>query len=390
LSQVNRRDALKLAALGAVGALSPALVGCNRPASTASPVAGPIKIGLLAPQTGKYKAIGDDLTNGFKLYLNLRANKLAGHPVTLVLADEGETAESGRAAADTLLKTDSMVALTGVANPAVITVIKDAVEGAQIPLVGSNASPTSLLGVKYIWRTSYVGDEPGRSLGKYVTQATGTGPVYVISTDNAGGREEVKGFLDTFTGKLLGPTYTPASQTNFLQYFTQIRTQGAKAVFCHFAEAQAVAFVKQYLESGLKLPLYAPGFLTEGAVLKAEGESARGVFTAMNYSPDLDNPTNRTFTSEYTKLHNASPTAYAMASYDAAAVLDKALDLLSGNPTPQSLNVMLGRIGSVTSPRGTWQFNQNRTPQQKWYLRQVRADGTGIFNSIVTELGTLG
>jgi len=379
-----------LAALGAAGTVAPALAACNKPGPAGQPAKGSVKIGLLVPQSGPFKGIGDDQANGFKLYLKLNDNQLAGHQVELVTADEGDSAQSGVAAANKLLKENALVALTGVANPSVITAIKDLVETAQIPLVGSNASPSTLQGVKYIWRTSYVGDEPGKALGKYVTQQAGTGSVYVISTDDPAGREEVKGFLDMFTGKLLGPNYVPASTANFQQYFTKIKNSTAKAVFCFFADTQAVTFVKQYVESGLDLPLYAPGFLTEGAVLKAQADAAKGIYTAMNYSPDLDNPLNRKFTSEYDKAYNMAPTTYAMASYDAAAVLDKALELIPGNPTSPSLNTALGRIGSIDSPRGAWQFNQNRTPQQKWYLRQVRADGTGIFNSLVTELGTLG
>ena len=51
---------------------------------------------------------------------------------------------------------------------------------------------------------------------------------------------------------------------------------------------------------------------------------------------------------------------------------------------------MLGRVGQIDSPRGNWQFNQSRTPQQKWYLREVRRDGQVLSNVLISELGTLG
>ena len=82
----------------------------------------------------------------------------------------------------------------------------------------------------------------------------------------------------------------------------------------------------------------------------------------MNYSPDLDNSANRRFVAEYQKAHKASPTTYAMASYDAAAVLDKALSLVTGDLSGETLNAAIGRVGQINSPRGGWQFNQIRSP----------------------------
>ena len=393
---LDRRRALKLlATLGAAGAAAPVLSACSSSTGTDKMVdEPPIRLGLLIPQSGVYKTIGDDLSNGFQMFIKLNGNKLGGRGVDLVFADEGETAESGKAAAAKLLKQDRVTALSGVVNSAVMNAIKDDVEGAQVPLVGSNASPTTLIGVKYIWRTSYVNDEPGRSLGAYVANRVCDGSVYLICADYQGGKDEITGFLNTFTpagGKVEGqPLYTPFTATNFAPFLAQIRNSNAKAVFCFYAGSSAVPFVKQYRDAGLTQELYAPGFLTEGAILKSQGDAAKGIYTSMNYSPDLDNAANRTFASEYQKVYNLVPTTYAMASYDAAAVLDKAITLAGPGLTSQTLNAAIGRIGSIDSPRGPWQFNQTRTPLQKWYLRQVRLDGAVLSNGVISELVTLG
>ena len=53
----------------------------------------PVKIGLIAPQTGGYKAIGDDITRGFRLFLEMNDSRLGGHPVQLLIADEGDTSK---------------------------------------------------------------------------------------------------------------------------------------------------------------------------------------------------------------------------------------------------------------------------------------------------------
>ncbi|MFD0598218.1 hypothetical protein ACFQZ4_43050 [Catellatospora coxensis] len=56
----------------------------------------------------------------------------------------------------------------------------------------------------------------------------------------------------------------------------------------------------------------------------------------------------------------------------------------------QQVNTLLSNVGQVISPRGNWQFNQQRSPQQKWYLRKVEKDGPLLSNVVITDLSTLG
>jgi branched-chain amino acid transport system substrate-binding protein len=396
LPDLTRRQALKvLAALGVGGSAASVLSACSAGNSTSAAADLPaVKIGLVVPQSGVYKTIGDDLTNGFQLYLNTHDKHLGGRSVQLVTVDEGETPESGKAAVERLIKQEQVLALSGVASSTTMVEVRDLVESSQVPLIGSNASPTSLQGVRYIWRTSYVNDEPGRALGKYVAERIGNGSVAIMAADYQAGRDEVKGFLAAYGDRNVAgqPIFTPFSppSSNFQAQLAGIKASDAKMVFAFYGGAQAVEFVKQYRQAGLSQELYAPGFLTEGVVLRQQGDAARGVYTSMNYSPDLDNQANREFASEYLKAYNTIPTTYAMASYDAAFVLDKAIELAGSDVTPQSVNLAMGKIGTVDSPRGSWQFNQNRTPLQKWYLRQVRPDGGVLSNVVLSELSTLG
>src|SRR5687768_10380955 len=64
---------------------------------------GPVKIGLLVPQSGVYKSLGDDMKNGYELYLEQNDGQLGGREVETILADEGEEASTGQAAAEKLV-----------------------------------------------------------------------------------------------------------------------------------------------------------------------------------------------------------------------------------------------------------------------------------------------
>ncbi len=396
MSQLSRRGALRLfGSLGAAGAAAPLLSACGSSGDDEGDTRsrGTIKIGLLLPQTGVNKATGDDMRQGFELFLNLNGRRLGGYDVQLVEADEGDTAATAKAAIEKL-KNDKVLAISGGAGAIAMTEARETVEAAHIPLIGSNASPQQLNTI-YMWRTSCIDNEQGDALGPYVASQIGAGTAYMIGADQVG-RDAIQGFqqsLFSARGKIEGAAvFVPVGVNTFGQWLNPLKeSDTVKAVFASFTGATAEAFVKEFSATFKgTLPLFGPAYLTEGALLKAQGEAAKGVWTASNYSPDLDNAANRTFVAEYQKQFQASPTAYAMSSYDAAAVISKALPLVDGELSGETLNAAIGRVGQISSPRGDWQFNQNRSPQQRWYLRQVRKDGSVLANSVVSELSTLG
>ncbi|MFY1670530.1 ABC transporter substrate-binding protein [Plantactinospora sp. WMMB334] len=391
----SRRRAL----LGAVLALGLTASGsaCNS-GDGAGGTPGTIKIGLLASLSGTYEAVGTEMRDGFELYLRMHDGKLGGHKVDLVVADEGNGAQTAVPAATKLIKQDRVQVLTGIVGGGSVAGVAPVLAEAKIPFVGSNGNP-GLKDISRSWFTSYLSDETGAAIAEYVRDNV-KGEVFAIGPDYQGGHDQLRGFTDTFTkigGKLAnadGKTlWTPfPATTNFLPYFAQIEASGAAAVYTFYAGNAAVDFVKQYAQSEIKdLPLYAAGFLTEGGVLNAQGEAARNIYSVLNYSPDLDNAENRSFVAAWKEDHDGSPTTYAMASYDAAAVLDKAIGAAGDNPTPEAINNALAGLGQIDSPRGTWQFSkETHSPVQKWYLRQVRQDGRALSNTVVGDLATVG
>jgi branched-chain amino acid transport system substrate-binding protein len=393
VSPLDRRQLLRLfGAVGAAGATAPALSACSTSGPAAAPT-GPVRIGLIIPQTGANKPVGDELNAGFQLYLKLHGNQLGGRPAQIATVDEGESADSGRAAVDRLVK-ESVHVMSGVASSTVMTAIRDQVEAAQVPLLGSAASPSSLASVKYIWRTSYVNTDPSTALGGYLAGRQGES-VLVVSEDSAAAREQVGGFLAAFNGALGHPDLAGPVQItpggSFSQIASAIRGSGVRKVFAVLSGDGAAAFLRGYRSSGLTLPLYSPGFVTEGGdALQRLGEPALGLYTAMNYGPGLDNPANRMFAAEYERTYGHTASTYAMASYDAAAAVDRALRFTGSDLTPQAVNAALSSVGQLDSPRGGWQFSQSRTPLQRWYLRQVRRDGAVIANTVLGDIGMLG
>ncbi|HCT76855.1 MAG TPA: amino acid ABC transporter substrate-binding protein [Micromonosporaceae bacterium] len=376
------------------------LAGCAGPEVPAA--AGTINIGMVVSRTGVYKTVGDDMVNGFQLYLDQHSGKLGGQKIELLIEDEADGGEIAKTLTEKLIQRNNIQALTGVVGGKSVEALAPLLGKHKVPLVGANARPTTTPDVTWMWHSSYISTEPGIAMGKYVAANAG-GPVWVVCPDYQGGYDECNGFVGEFVkagGTLANtngkPDWTPFPQTsNFQPYLTKILASNATAVYTFYAGAPAISFVKQYKEFiGAKLPLFAAGFLTEGTVLAAQGEAAKGIRNSMNYAVDLDNRANRTFVADYQAKYKTMPTTFSMASYDAAAILDKAITAAAagGKPvTGETINAALASVGQIDSPRGPWTFaSTTHTPIQTWYLREVQHDGGALTNVMIQELATIG
>lgn len=388
-SHLDRRQLLKLVgAVVAVGATGGAAACSPEPMGTQmeQPSGRTIMIGLISPALGPFAGIGNDIQRGFKLFLEDHDLLLGRHRVDLRVAEEGATPEAATAAVADLIG-QGVMALAGVANPASLAAIAAAVQDARIPLVSSHAAPSTLTSQLYIWRASSVEGEAGMALAPYARNEGNT--AFLLYEDTANGRAEAEAFRRAFTdlgGRVVGEASGDGSFGVKLQ---QARAEGAESVFAAHAGQPAADLLEAFRTANLSIKLLGPPSLTETVDLTKLTSLPQGVYTASFYAPDIDNEENRRFVSSYHKVHGVQPSGFAMAAYDSASVLDKGLRLIDGEPTAAALNQAFSLLGQIDSPRGSWTFNQNRTPQQKWYLRRLRNDGQVPGNLLDADLSVL-
>jgi branched-chain amino acid transport system substrate-binding protein len=351
-----------------------------------------VRIGLLIPQSGVYAPLGTDIDRGFRLYLDEHAGRLGGRAVSIVTADEGSGPDTGVPAGQKLIQLSQVAMTVGVVNSATALGLVGMYNEAKVPLIIANAGADALTGAKasaYVWRTSFSNGDVGASMGAYVAHRVTGASVYLIAPDYAAGHEQINGFRAAFVaagGHVAGADFPPFGTTaNYQPYLARIQQSGAAAVFAFFSGAEAVTFVKQYKEFGLadRIPLYGTGYLTEGSVLRAEGDAALGIQTGLNYSTELDTPTNKGFVAAYQARYGVPPTVFAVAGYDTAQALDRALP---GATSGADVVAGLSRIGVIDSPRGPWHFSATHNPVQQYYLREVQAKGGVAVNAIVANL----
>src|SRR5947207_8303394 len=136
----------------------------------------------------------------------------------------------------------------------------------------------------------------------------------------AAGEESTGGFKEGFEaggGKVVKEMTLPFPQVEFQSYLTEIAALKPDVVYVFFAGGGAVKFVKDYAAAGLNktIPLYGPGFLTDGT-LEAQGEAAQGMFTTLHYADNLNTPRDNAFRLNYAKTFKLQPDVYAVQGYD--------------------------------------------------------------------------
>lgn len=401
-STLDRRQLLRLfgavAAAGATGSLA-AACGADVPEDAVQRSGLTIRVGLVVPSSGPLARIGADIDRGFRLFLAANGGLLGPHNVDVRVADEGETPESALSAVQELLN-QRVVAIVGVTNPEALPAIALELQNQQVPLVNVHAAPGTLTNALFVWRVGAVLGDAGRALAGYAI--TRGQRAYFLWDGTLSGNEEADKFLTAFSD--LGGTvvndprdldsraqYRTPGVDNLADRFAEAVSLDADTIFAAFSGQEAMTVLESYRASGLEIPLLGTASLTETVDLAALGPNLpEGVYTSMFYAPDLDNDANRRFVTEYHRAHGTQPTGYAMAAYDGAAVLSRALALVPGEPTGAQINTGFSSLGQIDSPRGIWTFNINRSPQQKWYLRRLGYDGMVPSNLLDADLTVLG
>jgi len=174
----------------------------------------------------------------------------------------------------------------------------------------------------------------------------------------------------------------------FQAYLSEIAALKPDAVFAFFSGGGAVKFVKDYAAAGLKetIPLYGPGFLTEG-VSAAQGAAAEGIKTTLHYASSLDNAGNVAFKAAYEKAYGKGPNVFSVQGWDAAELMIMAMEATGGDT--DATNDLIAAMSAATfpnSPRGAWKMSQAHNPIQNIYSRRVVSGKQQVIGLAATAL----
>ena len=386
------RRAARLAAL-CLAALLP-LPPAPPPASAA---AGPVKVGLLLPYTGPLTVQGTDTTKGFELYLGKVGGKVAGREVMVIKEDTEAKPDVGKTKLNKLLKRDGVDVVVGPVNSAVALAIRDDIHKEGVPLIIPVAFTRDITapGKKspWIFRTIETTDQSNYPMGTWMVKHTPYRKLIVMATDFVAGRHSAEAFMAGFKaagGQVVKEIYSPLNTADYAPFLAQVTATPADAVWTWFGGADAIRFVKQYQEYGLKakLPLYGYNTLTDDTILPAEGDAALGLVTVGHYSATIDTPANKAFVQDYEKKYGGWPTRYSENGYTAGQLIVAALEDLKGEASDHAKlrDALRGAVQRIQAPRGPFKFDAYQQAITDIYILKVERQGDRLVNAIVDRI----
>ncbi|MER2554188.1 MAG: ABC transporter substrate-binding protein [Thauera sp.] len=344
-----------------------------------------VRIGLMLPYTGTYAALGNAITNGFKQFVAENGGKLGGREVEYFTVDDESNPAKATENAKKLISRDKVDLLVGTVHSGVALAMAKVARDSKTLMVIPNAGANDLTGPlcsPYIFRSSFSAWQPSYAMGELLAKK-GVKNVVTLTWKYSFGEESVAGFKESFEkggGKVAKEMTLPFPNVEFQPFLTEIASIKPDAVFVFFAGAGAAKFVSDYAAAGLKgsIPLYGPGFLTDGN-LDAMGGAGEGLMTTLHYADGLDNAKDKTFRTKYATTYKAQPDVYAVQGYDAAQMYEAGLKAAGGDPAKQEEVIKGMASATIESPRGTFTLSKAHNPVQDIYLREVK----GSENQVV-------
>lgn len=362
-----------------------AAVGALLLAASAASAQTPVKIGMITTLSGPGGYLGADIRDAFQLAIEMEGGKLGGVPVTLSVEDDGLQPGKGKQIADKFLKSDGIRLLTGIvfSNVAGATV-PDVLDAGAI-YVSPNAGPSNFAGKdchKNYFVVSWQNDSLHESAGQQA-QNLGFKRAYILAPNYQAGKDALAGFKRLFKGEIVGEVYTRLDQTDYAAELAQIRASNADVVFQFHPGGAGIAFLRQYKQAGVTVPMVLPHPSLDATTLAAVGEAALGLNVSAQWNSDFDNAASKAFVEAFRKKYNRIPTYYAQQGYDTALAIAAALKATGGKLDAEPFRTAMLKA-DFKSTRGNFKFGPNQHPIQDWFSIKVEkgSDGTLALKTV--------
>jgi branched-chain amino acid transport system substrate-binding protein len=330
-----------------------------------------IKIGFITTFSGPQGVMGQYMKDSVELALDHLGRKVGGLEVEMFYGDDQVKPDVGVQVAEEMLKKHQVDFVSGIIWSNVMMAVVPVVTGSGHIMVGSNAGASPLAGAQcneLYFSTSWNNDQTPEAMGKFL-QDSNINDLYIISPNYQAGKDMVAGLKRYYKGRIVEEIYTKLGQQDYQAEITQLRSKEPKAVFVFLPGGMGIQFLKQYDQAGLRdqLPLYSV-YTVDEISIPAVKDAAVGIYETRYWSPDLKNPANEKFVTDYKKKYGKLPVFYGAQSYDSIMLIDSAVKATKGNLKDTQALVKAMRKANFNSLRGPFVYNVNHHPIQNFYL----------------------
>ncbi|MFT5706433.1 MAG: branched-chain amino acid transport system substrate-binding protein [Oceanospirillaceae bacterium] len=348
--------------------------------SSAPLFATPVKVGMITTLTGGGASLGIDIRDGFMLAVKQAKNS----DLSVVVEDDARKPPLAVQIADKMIQREKVDILTGIVwSNLAMAVVPSAVAQNKFYL-SPNAGPSALAGKRChenYFNVAWQNDNLHEAMGSYATK-TGYNKPYILAPNYPAGKDALTGFKRMFKGGLAGETYTKLGQKDYAAEIAQIRASGADSIYFFLPGGMGISFMKQYTQSGVRLPIMGPAFSFDQGILKAVGKAALGVKNSSQWNKDLDNAANKAFVSSFSAEYDRLPSLYASQGFDTANLILSAMKVADVKDRDAFRAAL--KKADFSSVRGDFKFASNQHPIQNIYVREVIEENGVLTNKIIS------
>jgi branched-chain amino acid transport system substrate-binding protein len=384
-SRISRRKFIKNSA-GAGAALASSLAAPGLLAQTRAP----IRLGHLNSFTGAIAYASEVNLNAMNLYFDSINWTVAGRKIEIIKEDDQFNPQVGLQKAKKLVEGDKVDLVVGLQASNVALAVLNYMKQQKAFYVVSGAGTDAITWDRYpyLFRTSISTYQLSTPMANYVYDHLGK-EIVTTASDYAGGRDVVAQFKGPYIargGKVLKEIWPPLGTTDFSPYLTDIKSINPPVTYDFMPGADAVRFIQQYSEFGLKEKMPLTGFtIIDSQTISALGKAAVGVISALTYVDTVDNPESKKFAADYQAKYKASPDLFADYGYVAARALGEALQAVDGDTSNKDkLAEAMSKL-NFKAPRGQFRMDPvTHNPIQDIYICQVVESGGRLTTKILS------
>ncbi len=277
-----RGRSLKLSMAVLIAALAVSLAifigGCGSKKSTSSGPQ-PIKVGAIVSLTGAYAALGQPEKNTLNMEVKKinDAGGINGHPIDLIVKDDGTDDAKAVAAANELITQDKVVAILGPTGSSATMAIRGNIDRAGIPEISMAAAtpityPVDKLVFATAWPNSIVVPFDFAYMKKQ--GITRIGVISDTGGFGADGLVVIKAAAPRMGMTVVDSETFNQGDTDMTAQLTKIKNTNAQAVLVWTAGPEATTIAKEMQDLGMKIPLY--GSHGNGNLQFIQGAGAAG------------------------------------------------------------------------------------------------------------------
>ncbi|MDD5068174.1 MAG: ABC transporter substrate-binding protein [Candidatus Pacebacteria bacterium] len=329
------------------------------------------RIGVIAPITGNFAALGEHIHNGFEMAKEdvLAQGKIKSFDI---LYEDACQPKEAVAAAQKFISTDKITILGGSFCVVGFVPVLPIMEEAKIVSFNIAPNPDSVLGHKYLVSTNSSIQLKAKQIAQFAHDTLGGKKASVIYYNTPLGADYNKYLSETFEkagGKILSSEVTAVDATDFRTQLTKIKADKVDIIFVTELAAPLGNLLKQARELGIQAKIVGNSQNEDPNVLSTAGIAAEGfIISSDEPFPKTDKILD--FAKRYEAKFNQKPDTFAANAYDSLMLQVDAYNSC-GADSDCVLNY-LHRISNYTGVSGQISIAENGTASKPTIFKIVK------------------